>query len=490
MVTLPTSSEISQIEWDNEKTTGAYSGEVEDFDSAVWLTLDVTAGKSYYLYAQSFAYFVNEPWVSVYNAAGELITEMRYSSLAELTLSPTATGRLYIELKNSSGFPGMMDFIVTETAATRSFDDDADTGDDSYTGTYGERIFGFWGDDSIQIGTGSDASGGRGDDYIVGNASANRIWGDHGEDYLTAQGGNDLVWGGTGQDQIFGGDGDDQLFGGDDFDQIYGGSANDRIFGGAGSDLLGGDAGNDYINGGVGNDRMRGGADDDRYFVNAVGDVTIENVDEGTDTVAASLSWTLADNIERLELQGIGDINGTGNALNNHITGNSGANVISGRDGNDYLIGGGGTDKIYGGADNDTLIGDAGNDTLSGGDGNDRVYGGAGADQVYGGLGADTFIFRSHTDSTPTSRDTIHDFSRSQGDKIDLSVVDARAGTAGDQAFTFIGTANFSGAEGQLRYTVSGTTALVYGDINGDKISDFHFQVKPTSSLLATDFVL
>lgn len=463
MVTLPTSSEMSQIEWDAEKTTGAYSGEVAEFDGAVWLKLDVTAGKNYYLYAQSFAYFINEPWVRVYNSSGELITEARYSSLAALTLSPTATGPLYIELQNSSGYPGMMDLAVTEIAATTSFDDDADTADNSYTGTYGERIFGFWEDDSIQIGTGSDASGGRGDDYILGNASANRIWGDHGDDYITAQGGNDLVWGGTGQDQIFGGDGEDQLFGGDDFDQISGGADNDRIFGGVGSDLLSGDAGNDFIDGGLGNDRMRGGAGDDTYIVDKAGDIVTEAANEGTDAVRSFVSYTLAANVENLVQLGASNLNGAGNALANQLTGNTGNNRLDGK---------------------------AGADTLTGGAGNDALIGGSGADKLYGGSGADAFVFQALSDSNVSTRDMIYDFSRVGGDKIDLSAIDARTTASGNQAFTFIGSDLFSQTAGELRYSkISGDT-YIYGDVNGDGGIDFSIRLDAAINMLATDFIL
>ncbi len=71
---------------------------------------------------------------------------------------------------------------------------------------------------------------------------------------------------------------------------------------------------------------------------------------------------------------------------------------------------------------NDTLIGGAGDDLLFGQGGNDVLIGGPGNDYLVGGTGAD--VFKWHltdigTDSSPAV-DTIADFNKAQGDKIDL----------------------------------------------------------------------
>ena len=58
-------------------------------------------------------------------------------------------------------------------------------------------------------------------------------------------------------------------------------------------------------------------------------DSITENLNEGTDSVFSTVTYTLTTNIENLTLQGTTAINGTGNTLNNIITGNTGNNVLS-----------------------------------------------------------------------------------------------------------------------------------------------------------------
>jgi serralysin len=222
------------------------------------------------------------------------------------------------------------------------------------------------------------------------------------------------------------------------------GAVIENAVGGSGGDFLVGNSGNNLLNGGAGNDYMVGGAGTDIFVVAAAGDSTIENAGGGTDTVRSYIDWTLAGNVERLELQGSSNLNGTGNALNNTLVGNSGNNSLSGGDGDDVLNGGAGNDSMIGGAGNDIFIvaavgdstvesadggkdtvrsyinwtlganierlellasvtngtGNALNNTLLGNSGNNLLNGGAGDDYMSGGAGNDIYIVAAAGDVT------------------------------------------------------------------------------------------
>ena len=251
-------------------------------------------------------------------------------------------------------------------------------------------------------------------------------------------------------------------------DLVQGLAGNDTLNGSDGDDTLDGGAGNDSLNGASGTDSMIGGTGDDVFNVNTSTDVTVENANEGTDTVIAGLSWVLASNIENLTLTGTTAINATGNELNNLLTGNNGSNKLNGGNGNDTLDGGAGSDTMIGGNGDDLyyvsaatdviseasttggsdtissivswtlgsnlenltltgtsaltgtgnalankLTGNAGANKLTGGDGNDTLDGGLGNDTLTGGNGNDVYYVNISSDvisetSTTGGSDTVY----------------------------------------------------------------------------------
>jgi hypothetical protein len=82
------------------------------------------------------------------------------------------------------------------------------------------------------------------------------------------------------------------------------------------------------------------------------------------------------------------------------------------------------------------------------------------------------------------------DFSRAQGDKIDLAAIDASTAAAGNQAFSFIGSGLYHHVAGELRFAVTGGVTTIAGDVDGDGNSDFHIVLAGAIALQAADFVL
>ncbi|WP_279653759.1 calcium-binding protein [Pseudomonas morbosilactucae] len=86
-----------------------------------------------------------------------------------------------------------------------------------------------------------------------------------------------------------------------------------------------------------------GGKGNDTYIIGS-GDGIVEGLNEGTDLVQATVSYSLGSYLENLTLIGSDNIDGTGNELKNIITGNQGNNVLDGGSAVDSLIGGAGDD--------------------------------------------------------------------------------------------------------------------------------------------------
>lgn len=282
-------------------------------------------------------------------------------------------------------------------------------GDDSLTGSEGDdRIDGRKGADTMVGGAGNDL-------YIVDNiGDVVRELAGEGVDSVEARvsytlaaavehliltGSGDLNGTGNELDNlVVGNKGSNRLDGAAGNDTLSGHRGDDSLYGGAGADALDGGIGDDFLNGGRGADTMLGGFGDDMFLVDNKSDEVIEGAGAGTDTVRASVSYTLAAGAENLVLLGSSGLTGRGNELDNRIDGNDGANLLEGGLGRDTLVGHKGNDSLNGGTGDDQLDGSTGDDQLDGGDGDDQLDGGEGVDHMVGGTGNDSYLVDSLSD--------------------------------------------------------------------------------------------
>jgi Ca2+-binding RTX toxin-like protein len=147
-------------------------------------------------------------------------------------------------------------------------------------------------------------------------------------------------------------------------------------------------------------------------------------------------------------------------------------------------------DKISGNGLGDVLYGFDGDDTLVGKGGNDVLVGGKGRDSLNGGKGADRFGYWSTEDSGTTlaTRDTIFGFNHAEGDRIDLSRIDANENTTRNDKFRLVDA--FTGKAGELTIREGGAGWVVSGDTDGKDGADFTILVKTDVPLVSGDFIL
>ncbi|VVP39361.1 peroxidase family protein [Pseudomonas fluorescens] len=318
----------------------------------------------------------------------------------------------------------------------------------------------------------------------TGDALANTLTGAAGSDVLLGLGGNDSLSGLGGVDQLVGGAGDDVLNGGDGDDFLFGEDGNDILLGGGGADLMNGGAGNDV------------------FEVTDAGDVVIEGVGGGSDSVWTYLSsYTLGENIEGLIYGGAGNFTAVGNQLDNVIIGGAGNDIILGGAGADTLIGGtgndvyevtdagdvviegvgGGSDSvwtylssytlganieglIYGGAGNFTAVGNQLDNVIIGGAGNDILLGGAGADTLIGGTGNDVY-------EVTDAGDVVIEGVGGGNDSI-WTYLSSNTLSANIEGLIYGGTGNFTAVGNQLDNTIVGGAGndIILGGAGADTL--------------------
>jgi Ca2+-binding RTX toxin-like protein len=180
------------------------------------------------------------------------------------------------------------------------------------------------------------------------------------------------------------------------------------------------------------------------------------------------------------------------------VWGHDGNDLIYGGDGDDYLMGMSGNDELHGDAGRDTLQGQHGHDILYGGAGNDSLWGGTGGDTMRGGTGADIFNFGRSMDSTARTTeqvqaitgdtgdvagiDKIMDFNRAEGDRIDVSRIDAfdytRDGLNENASFTrFDGPSTAAGSAWIVNDLTQSGHATLYLNQDGGEAAEFQLEI-------------
>ncbi|ESQ73772.1 calcium-binding protein [Asticcacaulis sp. AC402] len=297
----------------------------------------------------------------------------------------------------------------------------------------------------VLAGVGNNGTGNALNNQITGNTGANLIDGLAGADTLVGGAGNDTY----GVDNA--GDVITELAGGGvdlinssvtvtaaaEVDNVtLTGNGNINATGNALGNSLTGNGGNNVLDGGAGIDTLKGGLGNDTYYVDNVADNVMEQHLEGTDTIIASVTYSLNGRAaENLTLTGAAALNATGNSLNNILIGNTGSNILDAGVGIDTMTGGLGDDTYYvdnvadnvveqhgqgtdtvissvtytlngRAAENLTLTGTAalnasGNSLangLTGNSGANILDGGQGSDTMAGGLGDDLYVVDVLTD--------------------------------------------------------------------------------------------
>lgn len=216
-------------------------------------------------------------------------------------------------------------------------------------------------------------------------------------------------------------------------DTVTGGPGNDRfLYGLDNNDTIGGGDGNDLLNGGPGGDILDGGVGNDTAsYAFALKTGTNLGVTVSLDGTLVKTGEAVGDTLIAIE-------NLTGSAFNDKLKGNTVAN---------------------------------------------QLYGMKGADVLTGGGAADKFIYKFVAESAGTNIDKIMDFSKAQGDKIDVSLVDANSTLAGNQSFTSLisATATFSKpGQYRLKHFNAGTVAGIPGA--GWKV-DFNINTTSTAEM-------
>lgn len=323
-------------------------------------------------------------------------------------------------------------------------------------------------------------------DTLTGDANANVIDGSAGNDTISAGNGNDTLIGGAGNDSLDGGSGTDtasyaaaasgvtvdlsagtasgdgsdtlsnieNVTGSTHNDTFVSSTANNTFDGGAGTDTVSYSAATGGVTINLSTGSVTGHGTDTLISIeNATGSThndtivssSADNVIDGgsgTDTVSYSAAaHGVVINLAAGTATGDGSDtltsieNATGSSYDDTIVSSSVANAIDGGSGNDTVSYASASSAVTVNLSSGTATGDGSDtltsienvtgsthaDTITGSSAANIIDGGGGTDTIYGGSGADTFMFKAATALSASV--TIEDFSKSAGDKIDISDV-------------------------------------------------------------------
>jgi len=315
--------------------------------------------------------------------------------------------------------------------------------------------------------------GGDGNDYIEGKGGlVDTLAGGLGSDtlgYSESSGGVSVSLPGFLFDPVSGSDAIGDVVTAD-FENVVGSEHNDTLVGDIFTNILVGLGGADNLLGGGGDDLLIGGGGGDFLFG-----------DTGTDSVSYELAISGVSVSLSTGLGTAGEAAGDILIDVENLVGSDFADDLEGNFLSNVIVAGSGDDAIRAAGANDVIIAGAGNDRLSGD---------AGADSLTGGIGADVFAYSNVSDSSGDGVDFIADFRHSEGDRIDLSLIDANPFQGGDQAFTFIGNDGFHNVAGELRVLTNDVATFVLGDTTGDGNADFIIALDNVIVFTPQDFLL
>jgi hypothetical protein len=292
---------------------------------------------------------------------------------------------------------------------------------------------------------------------------------------------------------------------------LTGNASANTLIGGGGADIFVGGAGNDrlILGSGASGSSIDGGADTDTLVVNnSLSSLASISGIEAVELVGGA-NLTLTGTQIDTGLSYFTTVSGQGSITVNMDAAPSGYNlvfttlytfagpevsmVINGTTGINVIKLGASLNTVNGGASVDQIRGGSLVDIINGNEGGDKIWGLGGADIITTGSGNDQLRYaRASESGLGALADVITDFSIGS-DRLVFVQIDADAATAGDQAFSFVGTGAFTATgTGQIRYGTSGSDIIVQADVNGDGNADMEIILQGLNgqTLTAADFVL